>query len=102
MLPMSSFESNGGPPAVSSPARSALVVAVQELVNLRLVHAREAAGRQRGQDVGVGPGGGPGHPRPAPGEFAGRALAAVAVRAAGHPADGRVAAAEPPRMLVGD
>src|SRR5690242_13856999 len=102
MLPASSFRSKHRTPLPSLPGSSVLVVAVEELVNLRLIHAGEAAGRQRGQEVGVGPRRRPGHAGPAPGEPAGRPLAAVAVRAAGYPADGRIAAAEPPGVLVGD
>src|SRR5215831_1937951 len=81
---------------------SALVATLQELIHLGLVHAWEAPGRQRGQDVRVRTGRRPGHSLPAPGQLARRPLAAVAVRAPGLPAEGCVPAAEPPGMLVGD
>src|ERR1700733_9514726 len=57
-------------------------VAVEELVDVHVVHAGEHAGRQDGQHVGVRAGRRPGHSLPALGERGGRALAAVAVRAA--------------------
>ena len=78
---------------------SVLLVLFQERVHVGLVHAREAAPGQRGQDVRVGARGRPGKAFPARCQPGRRPLAALAVRARrGDPLDG-LPAPEPPRVL---
>ena len=73
----------GGRPDQAGDRRRSLVlrVAVQEFVDVYVVDAGEGAGRQGGQDVGVRPRRGPGHPLPPFGQGQRGALAAFAVRA---------------------
>src|SRR5258708_15990995 len=56
-------------------------VAVEELVDVHVVHAGERAGRQRRQDVGVGAARRPRHSFPPLGHLHPRPLAALAVQA---------------------
>src|SRR5262249_20745486 len=62
-------------------SHSLFAVAVEKLVHVGLVHAGEAPGGQRGQDVRVGAGRRPRHSSPPRGQRGRRALAAVAVGA---------------------
>src|SRR5579863_10270058 len=74
-------------------------VAVEELEDVHVVHAGEGAGRQNRQDVRVRARRRPGHALPSLGKHGRRALAALAVRAAGPGARLRLAATEPAGMI---
>src|SRR5258708_3323249 len=74
-------------------------VLVEELVDIGVVHAGEAAGRQRGQDVRVRPGRGPGLTFPSLGQRDRRAAAAPAVPPARTPPPRRPPATEPAGTL---
>src|SRR6185312_5356416 len=74
-------------------------VLVEELVDVGVIDAGKAAGRQGGQDMRVGPGGGPGLALPAFGQRGRRAAAALAVGAGRLGSGGRLPAAEPARVL---